>query len=560
MSDSSSSSDSSSGSDDTFELPEFSRENPREALNLLAVLGSGSYGKVFKGEHRDSGKIVAVKTVPINDDLDDLVKEIRHMKQCRSRHIVSYYGSYLHGSNELWIVMELCETGSFMDIIETLAPVRGLFEAEIRVATAQALAGLAYLHSVRKIHRDIKAANLLLTTTGHTKLADFGVSGQLTDTMSKRNTVIGTPYWMAPEIILEEGHDVKADVWSLGITVIELADGQPPLFDLVPMRAIFVIPTKEPPTVEDPSVWSDEMCDCIAEALVKEPADRPTAAELAQHEWLAGKQSAKVLRLLVQEYVAAKRDEHADGSLSSSLSYGDSAGNRASLSGLSDSSRGGDDDDDDDDDIVAAIPLGSSSDDEDDSDIDDDDDDVTNDSQRGTLVLDAADAVVSSGGSRNGGRSDAGSDTEDGTGSGSSSRRPVSSAVRAQRGSVIRLIERSQSPDVDAVAGSGVTDGFPPPTAQLRAQRSQRAAQTDASAEPKEHSLASSLPTLHGEPLLPSDIYSLSSGELRALLSRLEEVESSALEKIVADATARHEENVKRRAAEDEQTTSERAV
>ena len=468
------------------------------------------------------------------------------MKQCRSRHIVSYYGSYLHGSNELWIVMELCETGSFMDIIETLAPIRGLYEAEIRVATAQALAGLAYLHSVRKIHRDIKAANLLLTTTGHTKLADFGVSGQLTDTMSKRNTVIGTPYWMAPEIILEEGHDVKADVWSLGITVIELADGQPPLFDLVPMRAIFVIPTKEPPTVQDPSVWSDEMSDCIAEALVKEPGDRPTAAELAQHDWLAGKQSAKVLRLLVQEYVAAKQDAHSDSSLSSSLGYGDSAGGRPSLSGLSDSSRGGDDDD-----IVAAIPLGSSSDDEDDSDEGTDGTEGTEDSQRGTLVLDAADAVVASGGSHAGSRSDAGSDTEDATGSSSSSRRPVSSA-RAHRGSVIhRTIERSQSPDLDVVTASGGTDGFPPPTAQLRAQRAQRSAQADASTEPEEHSTASSLPHLHGEPLLPANLYSLSIGELRALLSKLEEVETSALEKIVAEATARHQAIVERRAAKE---------
>jgi serine/threonine kinase 3 len=201
------------------------------------------------------------------------------MKQCRSPHIVSYYGSYLHEANEeLWIVMELCEVGSVMDIMDDLGtPLR---EPVLVPILRQTLLGLSYLHSVKKIHRDIKAANLLLTATGHAKLADFGVTGQLTDTLAKRNTVIGTPYWMAPEVILEEGHDQLCDIWSLGITMIEIAEGKPPYFSLNPMRAIFVIPTRDPPTFADATDASPDLRALLARCLTRNANDRATADQL----------------------------------------------------------------------------------------------------------------------------------------------------------------------------------------------------------------------------------------------------------------------------------------
>ncbi|OXB69746.1 UNVERIFIED_CONTAM: hypothetical protein H355_010218, partial [Colinus virginianus] len=148
-------------------------------------------------------------------------------------YVVKYYGSYFKNT-DLWIVMEYCGAGSVSDIIRLRN--KTLTEDEIATILKSTLKGLEYLHFMRKIHRDIKAGNILLNTEGHAKLADFGVAGQLTDTMAKRNTVIGTPFWMAPEVIQEIGYNCVADIWSLGITSIEMAEGKPPYADIHPMR------------------------------------------------------------------------------------------------------------------------------------------------------------------------------------------------------------------------------------------------------------------------------------------------------------------------------------
>lgn len=185
--------------------------------------------------------------------------------------------------------MEYCGAGSVSDIMRLRK--KTLTEDEIATILSDTLKGLDYLHIRRKIHRDIKAGNILLNSEGHAKLADFGVAGQLTDTMSRRNTVIGTPFWMAPEVIEEIGYDCVADIWSLGITALEMAEGKPPYGDIHPMRAIFMIPTKPPPSFREPDRWSPEFIDFVSLCLVKNPEERATANSLLQHPFIS-----KILR------------------------------------------------------------------------------------------------------------------------------------------------------------------------------------------------------------------------------------------------------------------------
>ncbi|VDM76729.1 unnamed protein product [Strongylus vulgaris] len=251
---------------DVFKLDSTAlNKQPEEVFDIIGKLGEGSYGSVHKAVHRESGHTLAIKKVPVDTDLQEIIKEISIMQQCDSKYVVKYYGSYFKNS-DLWIVMEYCGAGSVSDIMRLRR--KTLTEQEMSAVLRDTIQGLRYLHNLKKIHRDIKAGNILLNTEGQAKLADFGVAGQLTDTMAKRNTVIGTPFWMAPEVIEEIGYDTKADIWSLGITAIEMAEGRPPYADIHPMRfllsfrvcytgidkfkAIFMIPTKPPPTFKKP--------------------------------------------------------------------------------------------------------------------------------------------------------------------------------------------------------------------------------------------------------------------------------------------------------------------
>jgi len=274
------------------------RRDPTKDFNLLEKLGEGSYGAVWKAIHIKSGTVTAIKRVAVENDLEEILNEIKIMKQCRSPYIISYYGSYFK-ENELWIVMEYCGAGSVSDLMRITDKV--LNEEQIAVVVRDALKGLVYLHSLRKIHRDIKAGNILLNEKGESKLADFGVSGQLSDTMAKRQTVIGTPFWMAPEVIQEVGYDVKADLWSLGITCIEMAEGKPPYSNIHPMRAIFMIPSRPPPKLTEPDNWSKDFNDFIAKCLTKNPEQRPHASELLKHPFVQKAKSTSVLQPLINE-------------------------------------------------------------------------------------------------------------------------------------------------------------------------------------------------------------------------------------------------------------------
>ncbi|KAJ3205340.1 Serine/threonine-protein kinase 4 [Entophlyctis luteolus] len=266
-------------------------DDPLRVFELLDKIGTGSYGFVHRALHRRSREIVAIKIVPASStDLDQSVKEINFMTGIKSEFIIAYYGSYVRDT-ELWIVMEYCAAGSVSDIMESCDLT--LSEDQISVVCRYVLQGLSYMHAFRKIHRDIKAGNILVNAKCEAKLADFGVSGQLSDSAAKRKTTT------FQDVIQEVGHGTAADIWSLGITCIEMADGRPPLADIHPMRAIFQIPTKPPPRLQDEERYSKVFREFVAKCLVKDQKARPSADELLNDPFIRRNPSISNLASMV---------------------------------------------------------------------------------------------------------------------------------------------------------------------------------------------------------------------------------------------------------------------
>ncbi|KFQ43963.1 Mitogen-activated protein kinase kinase kinase kinase 3, partial [Nestor notabilis] len=237
----------------------------------------------------NTGELAAIKVIKLEpgEDFAVVQQEIIMMKDCKHPNIVAYFGSYLR-RDKLWICMEFCGGGSLQDIYHVTGP---LSEQQIAYVSRETLQGLYYLHSKGKMHRDIKGANILLTDNGHVKLADFGVSAQITATIAKRKSFIGTPYWMAPEVAAVErkgGYNQLCDLWAVGITAIELAELQPPMFDLHPMRALFLMTKSnfQPPKLKDKMKWSNSFHHFVKMALTKNPKKRPTAEKLLQHPFV----------------------------------------------------------------------------------------------------------------------------------------------------------------------------------------------------------------------------------------------------------------------------------
>ena len=273
-------------------------------LDVLNLLGEGSFGAVYKATHKPTGAVVAVKVIAnassSASEEEKIKGEINILSACDSPYIVGYCECFIKPPTkkpgEMWIVMEYCEGGSMSDLLEANSGVL-LPEDCIRAVCASIVLGLEYLHGVANVcHRDIKCGNVLLTSDGHVKLADFGVSAELTNTLNKRKTVVGSPYWMAPEVIRESHYDGRADVWSLGITAIEMAEGAPPHSNLHPLRAIFVIPNKPAPTLADPDNWAPEMLDFVRCCCQKDPNQRHDSAMLSSHSFV--KQEVIALRMM----------------------------------------------------------------------------------------------------------------------------------------------------------------------------------------------------------------------------------------------------------------------
>lgn len=259
-----------------------SKEDPNTIYQNPKKIGEGAAGEVYLATDTRTGEQVAIKKMPINNqNAKLLVTEIGIMKTSTHPNIVKYFDSFLVGEN-IWVAMEFMGGGCLTEVLEQFQFIQ-MTEEQIALVCFSTMRGLSYIHSLHRIHRDIKSDNLLLGDDGSVKLADFGYAAQLTKQKDKRNTIVGTPYWMAPELIRGQNYDQKVDIWSLGIMAMEMAEGEPPYMEFPPLRALFLITTKGIPDLKEPEKWSNEMKDFLSKCLEKDPALRPDANELLKH-------------------------------------------------------------------------------------------------------------------------------------------------------------------------------------------------------------------------------------------------------------------------------------
>ncbi|KAM8847778.1 mitogen-activated protein kinase kinase kinase kinase 4 isoform 1-T1 [Synchiropus picturatus] len=287
--------------------------DPAGIFELVEVVGNGTYGQVYKGCHVKTGQMAAIKVMEVTEEEEEEIKlEINMLKSySHHRNIATYYGAFVKKSpagrdHQLWLVMEYCGAGSVTDLVKKTKG-NCLKEDWISYICREVLRGLSHLHSHHVIHRDIKGQNVLLTENAEVKLVDFGVSAQLDKTVGRRNTFIGTPYWMAPEVIAcdentEATYDYRSDLWSLGITALEMAEGAPPLCDMHPMRALFLIPRNPPPKLKSKK-WSKRFLSFVDSCLVKNHLHRPTTDALLRHAFIRDLANERHVRIMLKDHL-----------------------------------------------------------------------------------------------------------------------------------------------------------------------------------------------------------------------------------------------------------------
>ncbi|XP_060888348.1 mitogen-activated protein kinase kinase kinase kinase 4-like isoform X3 [Labrus mixtus] len=290
-----------------------SLRDPAGIFELVEVVGNGTYGQVYKGRHVKTGQLAAIKVMDVTEDEEEEIKlEINMLKKySHHRNIATYYGAFIKKSppghdDQLWLVMEFCGAGSITDLVKNTKG-NQLKEDWIAYISREILRGLAHLHAHHVIHRDIKGQNVLLTENAEVKLVDFGVSAQLDRTVGRRNTFIGTPYWMAPEVIAcdenpDATYDYRSDLWSTGITAIEMAEGAPPLCDMHPMRALFLIPRNPPPRLKSKK-WSKKFFSFIENSLVKNYTQRPPTEQLLKHPFIRDQPNERQVRIQLKDHI-----------------------------------------------------------------------------------------------------------------------------------------------------------------------------------------------------------------------------------------------------------------
>ncbi|XP_062852412.1 STE20-like serine/threonine-protein kinase isoform X2 [Trichomycterus rosablanca] len=290
--------------------------NPEELWEIVGELGDGAFGKVYKAQNKQTGVFAAAKVIDTKteEELDDYMVEIDILASCEHQYIVKLLDAFYY-EDKLWILIEFCAGGAVDAVMLELE--RPLTEPQIRVVCKQTLDALTYLHENKIIHRDLKAGNILLSSDGDVKVADFGVSAKNTRTIQRRDSFIGTPYWMAPEVVMcetskDRPYDFKADIWSLGVTMIELAQVEPPNHEMNPMRVLLKIAKSEPPTLMQPSRWSPEFSDFLRKALDKNVDHRWSTTQLLQHPFVSSVADNRPLRELIAEAKAEVYEEIED--------------------------------------------------------------------------------------------------------------------------------------------------------------------------------------------------------------------------------------------------------
>ncbi|XP_036913217.1 mitogen-activated protein kinase kinase kinase kinase 4 isoform X46 [Sturnira hondurensis] len=299
-----------------------SLRDPAGIFELVEVVGNGTYGQVYKGRHVKTGQLAAIKVMDVTEDEEEEIKlEINMLKKySHHRNIATYYGAFVKKSppghdDQLWLVMEFCGAGSITDLVKNTKG-NTLKEDWIAYISREILRGLAHLHIHHVIHRDIKGQNVLLTENAEVKLVDFGVSAQLDRTVGRRNTFIGTPYWMAPEVIAcdenpDATYDYRSDLWSCGITAIEMAEGAPPLCDMHPMRALFLIPRNPPPRLKSKK-WSKKFFSFIEGCLVKNYMQRPSTEQLLKHPFIRDQPNERQVRIQLKDHIDRTRKKRGE--------------------------------------------------------------------------------------------------------------------------------------------------------------------------------------------------------------------------------------------------------